>query len=72
MVCWAVIGVVSKLLDVLPVSVTEKVPNWIMYVLNVVGANWGNAVNAKTDMKGNKVNQNETDEHDSTAYNKAH
>ena len=61
MVVLAFIGFVSKLLAVLPVSATEKVPNWIMYVLNVVGANWGNAVNAKTDMKGNRVNQNETD-----------
>lgn len=58
MVVLAFIGFVGKLLAVLPVTVTEKVPDWLMVILNVVGANWGNAKNALTDMKGNKVNQN--------------
>ena len=53
MVFLALIGLIGKILTVLPVSVTEKIPDWVMVILNVIGANYGNAV--ATDMKGNKI-----------------
>lgn len=38
---------------VLPVSVTEKIPNVIMVVLNKIAGNYKGAENAKTDVRGN-------------------
>lgn len=38
---------------VLPVSVTEKIPNWVMVLLNKIAGNYKSAENLKTDSKGN-------------------
>lgn len=38
---------------VLPVSVTEKIPDWVMVLLNKIAGNYKGAENAKTDKKGN-------------------
>lgn len=38
---------------VLPVSVTSKIPDVVMVILNKVAGNYKSAVNAKTDSKGN-------------------
>lgn len=52
---FAVIGVVAKVIAILPISVTEKLPDWFMVVLNSLASNYGNAV--KTDMKGNRLKE---------------
>ena len=38
---------------VLPVSVTSKIPDWLMVILNKIAGNYKSAVNEKTDDKGN-------------------
>lgn len=38
---------------VLPPKVTEKIPNWVMVILNKIAGNYKSAENAKTDSKGN-------------------
>ena len=50
---FAIIGVVAKVIAILPVTVTEKLPDWFMVGLNYLGSNYGNVV--KTDMKGNPL-----------------
>lgn len=37
----------------LPPSVTEKIPNWIMYIVNYLAGQYKYAANAETDIKGN-------------------
>lgn len=41
---------------VAPVSVTAKIPNWAMVVINVSALNVGKATNALSDVKGNPKN----------------
>lgn len=55
MVALAVVGLLVNVLAVLPVSMTERIPNWVMFILNTlaIAAKRGNA--SKTDMKGNKL-----------------
>ena len=36
-----------------PVTVTEKVPDWLMRAINVLAVNWGNAANKKSNLSGN-------------------
>lgn len=38
---------------VLPVSVTEKIPNWLMILLNSIAGNYKHASNHVSDIKGN-------------------
>ncbi len=68
MVALAFVGFIGKLLAVLPVSVTEKLPDWLMTIINVLGAHWGNGM--KTDIKGNVVNGNGNTERNTSANNK--
>lgn len=51
----AVVGAVAKVVAVLPISVTEKLPDWFMTGLNYIAFNFGNAT--KTDMKGNRLEE---------------
>ena len=68
MVALAFVGFIGKLLAVLPVSVTEKLPDWLMTIINVLGAHWGNGM--KTDIKGNVVNGNGSTNRNGSASNK--
>lgn len=45
----------SHLVQYLPVSVTEKVPDAVMKVINVMAAKHGSQEAAKTDLAGNPV-----------------
>ncbi len=49
MVCYLLTHVVA----VLPESVTSKIPNLVMQVINAVAGNYKQAENLKTDNKGN-------------------
>lgn len=37
----------------MPVSLTEKIPNWVMIVVNVSAMNVKNSVNEISDIRGN-------------------
>lgn len=39
-----------------PVKWTEKIPNFLMVIINFSAINWGNAANKLTNLKGNPVN----------------
>lgn len=45
--------VITHLVPHLPVSVTSKIPNVVMVILNSIAGQYKNAKNEKTDMKGN-------------------
>lgn len=45
--------VITHTLPFLPVSVTSKIPNVVMVILNTLAGQYGNASNAKTDISGN-------------------
>ena len=47
--------VISHVIQYLPVSLTEKIPNFVMVALNFLAAKHGAASAAKTDIKGNAV-----------------
>lgn len=49
MVAFLLVHVVA----VLPVSVTEKIPDWVMVILNKIAGNYKGAENAKSNQKGN-------------------
>ena len=49
MVCYLLTHVVA----VLPESVTSKIPNVVMQIINAVAGNYKQAENLKTDSKGN-------------------
>lgn len=46
--------IVQQILPHLPPSITSKIPNWIMVVVNVIAGRYKNAENKKTDIKGNE------------------
>lgn len=46
--------VITHLVPHLPPAVTEKLPNWVMVVLNSVAGQYKNAENMTTDIKGNR------------------
>lgn len=46
--------VITHLVPHLPPAVTEKLPNWVMVVLNAVAGQYKNAENLKTNMNGNR------------------
>lgn len=43
----------SVFVAVAPVKITQKLPDWLMVVINFCAANVGNAVNKWSDKKGN-------------------
>lgn len=43
---------------VVPPTITEKIPNFIMAIINVCAFNIGHAKNALTDIKGNRTHGN--------------
>ncbi len=45
--------VLSHVVQYLPVSWTEKIPNWIMVLINLAASKHGAEEAAKTDIKGN-------------------
>jgi hypothetical protein len=45
--------VLSHVVQYLPVSVTSKVPDWVMVIINVIASKHGADKAAKTDIKGN-------------------
>lgn len=47
----------SHIVQYLPVNVTEKIPNWLMVVLNVLASKHGAEESAKTDLAGNKTDE---------------
>ena len=54
MVCFFITQIMAHL----PLSVTERVPNWIMVLLNLIAANYKETANDKTDTRGNsKIDQ---------------
>lgn len=55
MVFLAVCVFLSHLVQYLPVSVTEKVPNLIMVIINALAAKHGAILSARTDIKGNRI-----------------
>jgi len=42
-----------------PVSLTERIPNWLMIIINVCAVNIGHAANKLTDIKGNPQGVND-------------
>lgn len=46
--------VITHLVPHLPPAVTEKLPNWLMVVLNAVAGQYKNAENLKTNINGNR------------------
>lgn len=46
--------VITHLVPHLPPSVTEKLPNWVMLVLNSLAGQYKHAENLKTDKEGNR------------------
>jgi len=46
--------VTTHLVPHLPPSVTEKVPNWVMLILNSLAGQYKHSENMTTDMKGNR------------------
>ncbi|MGY6509077.1 hypothetical protein ACXIUH_08915 [Vibrio parahaemolyticus] len=45
----------SHAVQYLPLSVTEKIPNWVMVLLNILAAKHGAVLSARTDIKGNRI-----------------
>lgn len=45
----------SHIVDYLPVSITSKIPNFVMVILNLLAAKHGTKQAAKKDIKGNPV-----------------
>lgn len=43
------------ILQYLPESITSKIPDFVMVLLNTIGAKHGSDLAAKTDMKGNII-----------------
>ncbi len=43
----------SHTVHYLPVSLTQKIPNWLMYSINVLASKHGASKSAQTDMNGN-------------------
>ena len=43
----------QQILPHLPPSVTSKIPNWVMLIVNSLAGRYKNAANKKTDIKGN-------------------
>ena len=46
--------VITHLVPHLPPAVTEKLPNWVMVVLNSVAGQYKHAENLKTNMNGSR------------------
>ena len=44
------------IIQYIPVKYTSKIPDWVMVVLNMIGAKHGSDLAAKTDMRGNIQN----------------
>jgi len=45
--------ILQQILPHLPPSVTTKIPNWIMVIVNVIAARYKHTENKNTDIKGN-------------------
>ena len=45
--------VLQQILPHLPPSVTTRIPNWIMVIVNVIAALYKHTENKNTDIKGN-------------------
>lgn len=45
--------ILQQVLPHLPPSVTSKIPNWIMVIVNVIAGRYKNTENKSTDIKGN-------------------
>lgn len=43
------------LIQYVPVKYTSKIPNWVMVILNLIGAKHGASESALTDIKGNPI-----------------
>lgn len=46
--------VLANVIQYLPVSVTEKIPDVVMVGLNLLAAKHGEDMSARTDLKGNR------------------
>ncbi len=45
--------IVQQILPHLPPSITTKIPDWVMVIVNVVAGRYKNTENKSTDIKGN-------------------
>lgn len=55
MVLLALSVFLSHIVQYLPVSVTEKIPNFVMVIINILAAKHGALQSARTDLKGNRI-----------------
>lgn len=49
-------SVITHLVPHLPPALTEKLPNWVMVIINSVAGQYRNAKNMATNIKGNRRN----------------
>ncbi|MFV8385810.1 hypothetical protein ACNO5E_17095 [Vibrio parahaemolyticus] len=45
----------SHIVQYLPLSITEKIPNVVMTLINILAAKHGALLSARTDIKGNRI-----------------
>ncbi|WP_274882431.1 hypothetical protein [Vibrio harveyi] len=53
----------THILPHLPPTVTEKIPNWVMFIVNYLAGQYKHAANAKTDINGNPREKTQNERH---------